>query len=699
MFGLLKKCCPSDFEGVDRIAEIDEVLPTSTIHNVQNNQERRSNQHGRHLSMPQLPKNVPLAQSPVTSTTSIKQNNYRREIQASFKRFELKQQQMQNGVSSSDKQPYRKIRHGYRVSDLEDLPKQEQQQSTDFQQNLLRKSYIGKGSSKLQIVWKKNQILGCGAFSTVFLGWSVTHDAPIAVKEIPARSCWNNLAKNDTQRILIQSSENEVNALRSLSHPNIVKYLGCERDQSDEVVRVFMEYVGNYTLLDLVRKQNFLDEVNVSAYIVQILQGLSYLHSQFIIHRDIKGSNILWSERDDVLKLADFGAATQLAQYLTSESGSGHLYGTPQYMSPEAMRGERVSFASDVWAVGCVVLEMLSGKSPWQRDFSNRFIAVNILSQKKSGPPIPENLSYQCKDFLNQCFRMNPRDRPTADQLLNHPFLICTQDVSFSQNAQTEEVCSELQDRSLSAPDITKVFEDSEIVYRTTYSSVVINQILQQDNDQKTEIVNEQQQCDIVDEYMVNNIYTSMMKMNPIRSYCSDEFCESTVNSVRTDYTHVEPTLFQPQRYLQHIESVEESIDSVSEIIHDEGQPLTTQIPEFRSSVASKSEGSMVLYGSVQCSPNVSPQVSRVNNRTPSTSLLGQAVNVSTDFSSAYSQIDENYPNQGRAGIQQLVDKEGRLPFQDAMQVLNKVEEITTKFNTVGNNTGVQEAVGKQPGR
>eukprot|EP01023_Acetabularia_acetabulum_P024259 TRINITY_DN23471_c0_g1_i9.p1 TRINITY_DN23471_c0_g1~~TRINITY_DN23471_c0_g1_i9.p1 ORF type:complete len:297 (-),score=32.99 TRINITY_DN23471_c0_g1_i9:296-1186(-) len=294
-----------------------------------------------------------------------------------------------------------------------------------------------------------------------------------------------------------------------------------------------------------------------------------------------------------------------------------------------------------------------------------------------------------CRDFLSQCFRMNPRERPTAQQLLNHSFLNQQHEQQQFQKQQNIEVA-----RPLSAPDMTKVSTDSEIIYRTTYSSVVINQVMKTNHvDDKTQVLSrssELGQNEMFEEQQRGNIYTSTM--NPVKSYCSDKFCDSST----TDYTHVESALFNTQRYRSiqnYADSEEGSLDSVIDLLHDEGSLITKIQPDQRSSVGSKSEGSStVLYGSVQYSPNISPQVSRTNKKEKS------AINTSTDFSSAYSQFDENN-TQGSSKVAQLVqimDKQGRFPLTDAAQLLNQNDaKIQTKYQESNKNNGRERATGK----
>ncbi|KNE58794.1 STE/STE11/SSK2 protein kinase [Allomyces macrogynus ATCC 38327] len=214
----------------------------------------------------------------------------------------------------------------------------------------------------------------------------------------------------------------EMRVMEQLSHPNVVQYYGIEvhRDK----VYLFMEYVSNGTLSSLVDGSG-LDEAVVQHIMYQILYGLQYLHSKKIVHRDIKPDNILMDQNGNV-KLVDFGAAKILSNQKTLTAGQSamSLIGTPNYLAPEVIVGKISSRigCQDVYAVGCTMYELLIGRAPWSH-LDNQWAI--IYHAAISAPPIPDNLkiSPEGLDFLKQCLRVNPNIRPTADELLQHPFL------------------------------------------------------------------------------------------------------------------------------------------------------------------------------------------------------------------------------------------------------------------------------------
>lgn len=132
----------------------------------------------------------------------------------------------------------------------------------------------------------------------------------------------------------IKSIEGEVSLLQHLDHPNIVRYLGTER--TSEALNIFLEYVPGGSIASLLSKFESFQEPVVKVFTKHILTGLAYLHSHGIIHRDIKGANIL-VDKNGWVKLADFGASKKIEDLVTIESGFKSVKGTPYWMAPEVI--------------------------------------------------------------------------------------------------------------------------------------------------------------------------------------------------------------------------------------------------------------------------------------------------------------------------------------------------------------------------
>ncbi|XWS18178.1 hypothetical protein CRYUN_Cryun32bG0020300 [Craigia yunnanensis] len=155
----------------------------------------------------------------------------------------------------------------------------------------------------------------------------------------------------------------------------------------------------------------------VRSYTRGILLGLQFLHSSGIVHCDIKGQNILVT--NDGVKIADLGCARR-ADVVSSAAWS--VAGTPVYMVPEVARGEQQGFPADVWALGCTVIEMATGRGPWP-DVGDPVSALYRIGFSCDVPEIPRNISKQAMAFLSKCLRRDPVERWSATELLAHDFV------------------------------------------------------------------------------------------------------------------------------------------------------------------------------------------------------------------------------------------------------------------------------------
>ncbi|KDO56324.1 hypothetical protein CISIN_1g005936mg [Citrus sinensis] len=265
------------------------------------------------------------------------------------------------------------------------------------------------------IRWRKGELIGCGAFGRVYMGMNLDSGELLAVKQVLIAA---NFASKEKAQDHIKELEEEVKLLKDLSHPNIVRYLGTVREE--ESLNILLEFVPGGSISSLLGKFGPFPEAVMRTYTKQLLLGLEYLHNHGIMHRDIKGANILVDNKG-CIKLADFGASKQVAE-LATVSGAKSMKGTPYWMAPEVIRQTGHSYSADIWSVGCTVIEMATGKPPWSQQYQE-VAALFHIGTTKSHPPIPENLSVKAKDFLLKCLEKEPDLRPTASELLKHPFV------------------------------------------------------------------------------------------------------------------------------------------------------------------------------------------------------------------------------------------------------------------------------------
>ncbi|KAJ8561351.1 hypothetical protein K7X08_027541 [Anisodus acutangulus] len=262
--------------------------------------------------------------------------------------------------------------------------------------------------------WQKGRLLGRGTYGSVYEATNRETGALCAMKEV-------DLNPDDPKSAeCIKQLEQEIRVLRQLKHQNIVQYYSSEI--MEDSFCIYLEYVHPGSINKYVRDHGgAMTESIVRNFTRHIVSGLAYLHSTKMIHRDIKGANLL-VDASGIVKLADFGLAKLLSGYATNLS----LKGSPHWMAPEVMQAmlrkdsnPELACAIDIWSLGCTVIEMFTGQPPW----SGLDGVKAMFSALNKSPPVPETLSSEGKDFLRCCFQRKPADRPTALMLLEHPFL------------------------------------------------------------------------------------------------------------------------------------------------------------------------------------------------------------------------------------------------------------------------------------
>uniref|UniRef100_A0A0D3G176 non-specific serine/threonine protein kinase n=1 Tax=Oryza barthii TaxID=65489 RepID=A0A0D3G176_9ORYZ len=202
--------------------------------------------------------------------------------------------------------------------------------------------------------------IGKGAYGRVYKGLDLENGDFVAIKQVSLE----NIPQEDLNIIMstfMWWTERRIFSGQNLNHKNIVKYLGSLKTRSH--LHIILEYVENGSLANIIKPNKFgpFPESLVAVYIAQVLEGLVYLHEQGVIHRDIKGANIL-TTKEGLVKLADFGVATKLTE---ADINTHSVVGTPYWMAPEVIEMSGVCAASDIWSVGCTVIELLTCAPPY----------------------------------------------------------------------------------------------------------------------------------------------------------------------------------------------------------------------------------------------------------------------------------------------------------------------------------------------
>lgn len=242
------------------------------------------------------------------------------------------------------------------------------------------------------------ELIGVGGMADVYKGKDIVENKIVAIKILKTEF-------SDNEEFLSRF-RNESKAIALLSHPNIVKIYDV--GFSENLKYIIMEYIDGMTLKDYIQEEKALKWKDAVHFMIQILRALQHAHEKGIVHRDIKPQNIMMLN-DGTIKVMDFGIAKFARE--TGKTATDQAIGSVHYISPEQARGEDTDEKSDIYSVGVMLYEMLTGQKPFDSDNSVSIAVMNINDIPKRPRAVNPNVPAGLEEIILKAMEKNPLDR------------------------------------------------------------------------------------------------------------------------------------------------------------------------------------------------------------------------------------------------------------------------------------------------